>query len=129
VAVSTLKPEPIPLQVKVILVGNEFLHQLLYEYDEDFKKLFKIKVDFDEEMDRNEDNTLKLAQFISSFCRRENARILTGPGWQRWLSTVRAWSAIRTSFPPGLMILLRYFVNLRHGSNRRKQSGQSGACK
>jgi len=36
----------------VILVGNEFLHQLLYEYDEDFKKLFKIKVDFDEEMDR-----------------------------------------------------------------------------
>jgi len=45
VAVSTLKPEPIPLQVKVILVGNEFLHQLLYEYDEDFKKLFKIKVD------------------------------------------------------------------------------------
>ncbi|UWV46392.1 AAA family ATPase [Acetivibrio thermocellus] len=73
VAVSTLKPEPIPLQVKVILVGNEFLHQLLYEYDEDFKKLFKIKVDFDEEMDRNEDNTLKLAQFISSFCRRENA--------------------------------------------------------
>jgi len=37
VAVSTLKPEPIPLQVKVILVGNEFLHQLLYEYDEDFK--------------------------------------------------------------------------------------------
>jgi lon-related putative ATP-dependent protease len=73
VTVSTLKPEPIPLQIKVILVGSEYLHQLLYEFDEDFKKLFKIKVDFDEEMDRNEDNTLKLAQFISSFCRRENA--------------------------------------------------------
>ncbi|HOM01489.1 MAG TPA: ATP-binding protein [Acetivibrio sp.] len=74
VTVSTLKPEPIPLQTKVILVGSEYLHQLLYELDEDFKKLFKIKVDFDEEMDRNEDNTLKLAQFISSFCTRENVR-------------------------------------------------------
>jgi len=73
VAVSALKPEPIPLKVKVILVGSEYLHQALYEFDEDFKKLFKIKVDFDAEMERNEENVGKLAQFISSFCRRENA--------------------------------------------------------
>ncbi|MFZ5985728.1 MAG: Lon protease family protein [Bacillota bacterium] len=72
VAVSALKPEPIPLDIKVILVGSEYLYQMLYEYDEDFKKLFKIKVDFDAEMDRNKENTKKLAQFISSFCRREN---------------------------------------------------------
>lgn len=73
VAVSALKQEPIPLKVKVILVGSEYLHQALYEFDEDFKKLFKIKVDFDAEMERNEENVGKLAQFISSFCRRENA--------------------------------------------------------
>lgn len=72
VAVSALKPEPIPLNVKVILVGSEYLHQALYQFDEDFKKLFKIKVDFDAEMERNEKNTEKLAQFISSFCRREH---------------------------------------------------------
>lgn len=72
VAVSSLKPEPIPVEVKVILVGSEGLYQALYEYDEDFSKLFKIKVDFDDEMERNQDNTMKLAQFISSFCRREN---------------------------------------------------------
>lgn len=72
VAVSSLKPEPIPVEVKVILVGSEGLYQALYEYDEDFGKLFKIKVDFDDEMERNQDNTMKLAQFISSFCRREN---------------------------------------------------------
>ncbi len=72
VAVSALKPEPIPLNIKVVLVGSEYLYQVLHEYDEDFKKLFKIKVDFDEEMDRNEENMMKLAQFISSFCRREN---------------------------------------------------------
>lgn len=72
VAVSTLKPEPISLDVKVIMVGNAQLYQLLYEYDEDFRKHFKVKVDFDEEMERNDENILKLAQFISAFCRREN---------------------------------------------------------
>lgn len=71
VAVSTLKPEPIPLDIKVILVGSEYLYQALYEFDEDFKKLFKLKVDFDAEMDRNKENTKKLAKFINSFCKRE----------------------------------------------------------
>lgn len=71
VAVSTLKPEPIPVNVKVILVGSHLIYQLLYEYDEDFKKLFKVKVDFDNEMQRNRKNVMKLAQFIGSFCRRE----------------------------------------------------------
>lgn len=70
-AFSALKPEPIPIEIKVLLVGSEHLYQLLYEYDEDFKKLFKIKVDFDAEMDRNVEDISKLAQFISSFCQRE----------------------------------------------------------
>ena len=69
--VSALKPEPIPLNIKVILVGSAHLYQALYEYDEDFKKLFKIKADFDDEMERSEENIIKLAQFISSFCHRE----------------------------------------------------------
>ncbi|OPZ93203.1 MAG: Lon protease [Firmicutes bacterium ADurb.Bin419] len=71
VAVSTLKPEPIPVDIKVILVGSEYLYQALYEFDEDFKKLFKIKADFDAEMERNKENTKKLAKFINSFCKRE----------------------------------------------------------
>jgi len=71
VPVSALKPEPIPVDVKVILVGSEQIYQLLYEYDEDFKKLFKVKADFDDEMERTEENIVKLAQFISSFCRKE----------------------------------------------------------
>jgi len=69
--VSTLKPEPIPVDIKVILVGSEYIYNLLYQYDEEFKKLFKIKVDFDEEMDRSKENIMKLAKFISSFCRNE----------------------------------------------------------
>lgn len=73
ISVPVLKPEPIPANIKVILVGSEYLYQLLYEYDEDFQKLFKIKVDFDAEMDRKSNNLIKLAQFISSFCRREKS--------------------------------------------------------
>lgn len=72
ISVSTLKPEPIPLEIKVILVGNEYIYQMLYELDEDFRKLFKIKADFDDEMKRDENNIMKLAQFISSFCNKEH---------------------------------------------------------
>ena len=71
VAVSSLKPEPIPIDVKVILVGSAQIYQLLYELDDDFSKLFKIKADFDDEMERTEENILKLSRFVSSFCSRE----------------------------------------------------------
>lgn len=71
VAVSSLKPEPIPIDLKVVLVGSAQIYQLLYELDDDFSKLFKVKADFDEEMERTEENVLKLARFVSSFCKRE----------------------------------------------------------
>lgn len=73
VAVPALKPQPIPVDIKVILVGNTQIYQLLYEYEEDFRKLFKVKADFDEEMERSEENILKLASFISGFCRKEES--------------------------------------------------------
>lgn len=72
-AISTLKPEPIPINIKVVLIGSNYLYQMLYEYDEDFRKLFKIKADFDDEMNRTPENINKLAQFIAAFCRREKA--------------------------------------------------------
>lgn len=62
---STLKPEPIPLDVKVILIGNPMIFHMLYAYDEDFQKLFKVKADFDVEMTRNDDHVEKYAQFIA----------------------------------------------------------------
>ncbi|SHI98446.1 Lon protease family protein [Lutispora thermophila] len=67
-----LKPEPIPLNVKVILLGNNNLYQMLYSYDEDFRKLFKIKADFDMEMPSDAANINKYARFISSHCREKD---------------------------------------------------------
>ena len=47
---SAMKPEPIQINVKVILIGDRDLYELLYEYEEDFRKIFKVRVEFDEEM-------------------------------------------------------------------------------
>lgn len=69
-----LKPEPIPLNLKVILIGNPYLHSLLLYYDEKFKKLFKITADFDTEMTNDEENIIKMARFIASNCRKENLK-------------------------------------------------------
>lgn len=74
VAMSSLRPQPIPVNVKVILVGTPYIFQLLYYYDEDFRKLFKVKVDFDTEMDRTPENMMEMASFIATHCRREGLR-------------------------------------------------------
>jgi len=68
----TLKPMPLPINVKVILIGTPYIYMILNAYDEDFKKLFKIKVDFDTEMDKNPENLMKFASFISHICRDHN---------------------------------------------------------
>ncbi len=68
IPVATLVPEPIPVNVKVILVGSPILHELLYFLDKDFRRLFKIKADFDVEMKANKTHFKKYAAFISSQC-------------------------------------------------------------
>jgi lon-related putative ATP-dependent protease len=68
---STLKPEPIPVNVKVIVIGSSYIYNILYEYEEDFQKLFKIRADFDYEMDYNAENIKSLAKYIKGFEQRE----------------------------------------------------------
>ena len=64
IATTSLQPEPIPLDVKVVFIGDMEMYQLLYQYDEDFRKLFKMKIDFDTEMDATMNNMEHLARFI-----------------------------------------------------------------
>lgn len=73
VAIASLKPEPIPVNVKVILIGPSNIYYQLLNFDEDFRKLFKVKVEFDEEAPRTESNMFKIAQFIHNFCEKEKA--------------------------------------------------------
>ena len=67
----SLKPEPIPLNLKVILIGNAQIYQTLLAMDSDFRKLFKIKVEFEETAKMNTENVNKLAQIIHGFCEYE----------------------------------------------------------
>lgn len=67
----SLKPEPIPLDVKVILIGNANIYHSLLAMDSDFRKLFKAKVEFEDDAPRTDENIVKLARFIHGFCEQE----------------------------------------------------------
>ena len=56
VSTVTMKPEPIPLDVKVIVIGNPEIYYILYNWDEEYRELFKVKADFDNRVDRTEEN-------------------------------------------------------------------------
>lgn len=66
---SALKPEAIPLNVKVIIVGSPYIYYMLRTFDEESRELFKVKADFDSRMDRTKENMEKYAGFVS-ICQR-----------------------------------------------------------
>ena len=68
----SLKPESIPLNVKVLLLGDANIYHTLLALDPDFKKLFKIKAEFEEDAPRNVENVNRLAKFVHSFSEKEN---------------------------------------------------------
>jgi len=65
---SALKPEPIDLTVKVILIGDPNMYELLYTYEEEFKKIFKVRVEFDEEMEMSDDVIRQYSGRLSKLC-------------------------------------------------------------
>jgi lon-related putative ATP-dependent protease len=69
---ATLAPEPIPLAVKVVLIGTPLVYYLLHALDEDFRELFKVKVDFDGSLARTPESELLYARFVAGACRREH---------------------------------------------------------
>ncbi len=80
VVTKSLMPEPIPLNVKVVLIGNPFLYRQLYILDSDFNELFKVKADFDTTMNRTDENMQQYAAFVCTLCQKENLRHLHSSG-------------------------------------------------
>src|ERR1700736_3733496 len=68
---SALKPEAIDINVKVILIGDRQLYELLYEYEEDFQKIFKVRVEFDEEMHMSDGVIAEYAGRLRALCEKE----------------------------------------------------------
>jgi lon-related putative ATP-dependent protease len=71
VSTVSLEPEPIPLDAKVILLGNRMLYYLLAQYDPDFSELFKVAADFEDEVERSADNDQLYARLIGTLVRRD----------------------------------------------------------
>lgn len=67
----SLKPESIPLDLKVIMIGNPEIYHTLLSLDDDFRKLFKIKVEFEEDAPKTDENIAKLVKFVRSYCEQE----------------------------------------------------------
>lgn len=70
ITTTTLEPEPIPVDLKVVLIGERIFYYLLYHYDPDFKELFKVSADFEEDMERNDENSRLYAQMIGTISRK-----------------------------------------------------------
>lgn len=83
VSTVTLEPEPIPLDVKVILMGEPWLYYLLTRYDPDFRELFKVAADFDTRMDRDESTAMQYARLIAGLSASESLHPLSRDGVAR----------------------------------------------
>jgi len=81
----TIRPEPIPLDIKIVLTGDPYLFELLHVYDDRFPKLFKVKAHMDDRVDRKQETMVQSAQMIGSLCREQNLRHLDRTGAARVL--------------------------------------------
>ena len=79
-SVKTLKPQPIPLTAKVILIGDPNIYQLMFSLDPDFRELFKIKAEFDTTMPRTDEKVKQYAAFVCGLCEKEGLKHLDGGG-------------------------------------------------
>jgi lon-related putative ATP-dependent protease len=81
----TIRPEPIPLNIKIVLTGDPYLFELLHLYDDRFGKLFKVKAHMKDRMDRREETVLQFARMAGDLCRVKGFRHLDRTGVARLL--------------------------------------------
>lgn len=79
VSTRSLEPQPVPLDVKVVLVGERLLYYLLYEYDPEFRELFKVAADFDDVVDRGPASESLYARLVATLARRHGLLPLDRP--------------------------------------------------
>ncbi len=84
-SVRSLSPRPIPLDVKVVLIGGSSTYQLLFAYDPEFRELFKVKADFDSTMEKMEGNLRSYAGFFTTLVSNENLKHLDASAVARLL--------------------------------------------
>ncbi len=119
----SLEPEPIPLKVKVVLIGERMLYYLLSTLDPDFGDLFKVEVDFSEELIRSEENTALYARLIATIAQNEGLRPLNAAAVARLVDEAARLSedAERLSLRVGRLADVMREANFWTGTANRRQ--------
>ncbi|WP_272699851.1 Lon protease family protein [Desulfovibrio sp. Fe33] len=103
ISATGLKPEPIDMAVKVVVLGSPYLYALLRNYDEDVAKIFKVRADYESSMDVTDDSVLDVARFVRSEVDRNGLRPFDAGGVAAVLEEGVRWAGrqekISTSFP------------------------------
>jgi lon-related putative ATP-dependent protease len=83
ITTKTLKPEPIPLNIKLVVTGDPYIYELLYIYDDRFKQMFKIKAHLDDQTDRNKGSIRESVQCLAQFCQEGGLKHVDRTGMAR----------------------------------------------
>ena len=113
VSTASLEPEPIPLNLKVVLIGDRLLYYLLSYYDPEFHELFKVAADFDNSVTRDENTGVEYARLLATIARKEKLRPITRQGVARIIE----YSSRLVSDKEKLSIHLRSISDLLHEAN------------
>ena len=131
VSTISLEPQPIPIDLKVIIIGSRLIYYLLKHYDPEFSQLFKVAADFSEDLPREEHNDQLYAQMIATLQHREKLRQITRDGVGRIIeeSARRAGDGERLSLHMGgLADLLKeadYWAEKAGSDSTRKEDVQA----
>lgn len=123
VSTVSLEPDPIPLDVKVILLGDRYLYYMLSNLDPDFGELFKVAADFEDEIDRETENDIFYARLLASTCREENLLPLDRSGVGRIIER----SSRQAEDAEKLSMVMRPIVDLMCEADHIARSGGAAA--
>lgn len=125
VSTVSLEPEPVPLDVKVVLFGERIFYYLLQEYDPEFKELFKVAADFEETIERTPENDFLYAQLIATLTRKEELL----PYDRHAVARVIDHSARLTGDSQKLSMHMRSIADLLHEADYWARANNSDAVR
>jgi len=103
ISATGLKPEPIDMEVKVVVLGSPYLYMILKHYDEDVPKIFKVRADYESSMDLNDDSVMQVARFIKTQVEKSELRSFDASGVSAIMEEAVRWAGrqekISTAFP------------------------------
>ena len=121
VSTVSLEPEPIPLDIKVIILGDRFLYYLLCEYDPDFADLFKVAADFEETLERTPASQQRFAQLIATMARKHQLN----PFSRQAVARIIEHSSRMSGDTQKLSTHLRSVADLLHESDYHAHAAQA----